>query len=286
MRPGTAQPSTTPPAPPSSVISDTHTQQPPNDISAPADDVINSLFTKEPLDMDLLTELLGSLDGTAASTPTMNSVGVNADDAIELGGITTAAVLDGLRSLDEFERQAAIHTDGYTHETVSHTPIDEGELADSILRAASSVAHMDNGGLGSFNQAELSAALEQLYWGSLEVPAVDPMATTHGGMVDTAMLPAPTPAPTPMPVAGSPQIDAGVGSVAVWPSNATECSRDEPMDDETDDENPLELEELSLFSLFLSDMKAFEGFLDRLSLNQLRQCAATVNSVLVRRENA
>ncbi|ORX74265.1 hypothetical protein DL89DRAFT_319847 [Linderina pennispora] len=255
MRPGTAQPSTTPPAPPSSVISDTHTQQPPNDISAPADDVINSLFTKEPLDMDLLTELLGSLDGTAASTPTMNSVGVNADDAMELGGITTAAVLDGLRSLDEFERQAAIHTDGYTHETVSHTPIDEGELADSILRAA--------------NSAELSAALEQLYWGSLEVPAVDPMATTHGGMWP-----------------GSPQIDASMGSAAVWPSNATECSRDEPMDDETDDENPLELEELSLFSLFLSDMKAFEGFLDKLSLNQLRQCAATVNSVLVRRENA
>ncbi|KAJ1950243.1 hypothetical protein FBU59_000771, partial [Linderina macrospora] len=287
MRPGTAQPSTTPPpAPPSSVISETHTQQPLNELSAPTDDVINSLFTKEPLDMDLLSELLGSLDGTAASTPTMNSAAIHAEDAMELGGITTAAVLDGLRSLDEFERNAAIHTDGYTHESVSHTPIDESELADSILRAANSVAHMDNGGLGSFNQAELSAALEQLYWGSLEVPAVDPMATTHGDAVDTAMLPAPTPAPTPMQIAGSPQIEVAMESATVWPSNATECSRDEAMDDETDDENPLELEELSLFSLFLSNMKAFEGFLDKLSLNQLRQCAATVNSVLVRRENA
>ncbi|KAJ2812789.1 hypothetical protein FBU31_007538, partial [Coemansia sp. 'formosensis'] len=55
-------------------------------------------------------------------------------------------------------------------------------------------------------------------------------------------------------------------------------------DEDDEDENPLELEELSLFSLFLSDMAAFESFLGNLSLNQLRQCAATVNSVLVRRE--
>ncbi|KAJ2155994.1 hypothetical protein GGF46_005477 [Coemansia sp. RSA 552] len=51
-------------------------------------------------------------------------------------------------------------------------------------------------------------------------------------------------------------------------------------------ETPVDQEELALYSVFLSGMEAFERFLGGLSLSQLRQCAATVNSVLVQRESA
>ncbi|KAJ2570897.1 hypothetical protein GGH95_004199, partial [Coemansia sp. RSA 1836] len=159
-------------------------------------------------------------------------------------------------------------------------------------------------GLGSFNEAELSAALEQIYWGSLEIPL--PVSSSAN-----PTMAAPTPASTPvsyaMPAdAFQPSCSSSSSSWA--PANAVYSdaydqaqgagaydrvvgsSDDEDNDDDDDDEeeddeeNPLELEELSLFSLFISDMPAFEAFLGNLSLNQLRLCAATVNSVLVRRE--
>ncbi|KAJ2118869.1 hypothetical protein IW147_006266 [Coemansia sp. RSA 720] len=183
---------------------------------------------RDAVDMDLLNELLG----TISNHPSAHDTSDELDGTQE---ITTEAVLQGLRSLDEFEQQAA-QTDNSGH----------------------------NLGFGSFNEAELSAALEQIYWGSLSVPSVDPAeisvpATDFGSPVESPSVSyAPTPVSTP---------------VVCEPSYTND-----------DDGNSMELEELSLFSLFLSDMSAFEGFLQNLSLNQLRQCAATVNSVLVQRE--
>ncbi|KAJ2201174.1 hypothetical protein IW144_000496 [Coemansia sp. RSA 522] len=183
---------------------------------------------RDAVDMDLLNELLGTISNHPSAHDTDNE-GIDGTQEI-----TTEAVLQGLRSLDEFEQQAA-QTDTGGHSL----------------------------GFGSFNEAELSAALEQIYWGSLSVPSVDPAeisvpATDFGSPIDSPSPCAPTPVSTP---------------VVCEPSYTND-----------DDGNSMELEELSLFSLFLSDMSAFEGFLQNLSLNQLRQCAATVNSVLVQRE--
>ncbi|KAJ2649283.1 hypothetical protein IWW40_003271 [Coemansia sp. RSA 1250] len=151
-------------------------------------------------------------------------------------GITTEAVLQGLQSLDEYEQHAM-------------QPTSSG-----------------NGkhGFDALNQEELSAALEQIYWGSLKVaPHVDP--------ADISVPPTQFHSPDHVQ---SPTLQAAT------------LNADNARDSDDEDGNPMELEELSLFSLFLSDMKAFESFLSNLSLNQLRQCAATVNSVLVQRESS
>ncbi|KAJ2451069.1 hypothetical protein EV183_003841 [Coemansia sp. RSA 2336] len=148
-------------------------------------------------------------------------------------GITTEAVLQGLQSLDEYEQHAMQPS------------------------SSSSSKH----GFDALNQEELSAALEQIYWGSLKVaPHVDPADIS----VPPTQFHSPNHAQSP--------------TLQTEPLNAD--------DEDDEDGNPMELEELSLFSLFLSDMKAFESFLSNLSLNQLRQCAATVNSVLVQRESS
>ncbi|KAJ2738894.1 hypothetical protein H4R23_000840, partial [Coemansia sp. Cherry 401B] len=182
------------------------------------------LWGRDPNNLTLLNDLLETMGN---SPHTATSV------ASEITGITTETVLQGLRSLDEFEQQAAVHS--------------------------------DRGLETGFNEAELSAALEQIYWNSLDVGVVDPADISVSTNAHSPVLDAPTPAPTP--VVAEPHI-AG-----------------DEAEESDDDGNPLELEELSLFSLFLSDMKAFEGFLQNLSLNQLRQCAATVNRVLVQRES-
>ncbi|KAI8322989.1 hypothetical protein GQ54DRAFT_303669 [Martensiomyces pterosporus] len=376
MWPRTGPPQNTPPAPPSSVISEDGggggSRQSMIEMGTPNDSImLDTLLAKGPLDIDLLSELLGSLDDTAASTvastPNLNitsmaeadamtvsagveTAGDGACDSTDFGSITTEAVLDGLRSLDEFERQAAVHTEGRIHDEMDDIHALRGigneDIADSMLGATPQsasipgshagglsaldlgVASVDetNTGLVSFNEAELSAALEQIYWGSLDMPLVDPadMTARSTDLGEHAfLLPAPTPAPTPMTATQTPQTRPAdiaanawtlAGSISPRARESSPSDKDmgnsydgagghesgsaggfthggndeyEDEDEEDDgDDNPLELEELSLFSLFLSDMKAFEGFLDNLSLNQLRQCAATVNSVLVRRESA
>ncbi|KAJ1995539.1 hypothetical protein GGI25_001107 [Coemansia spiralis] len=369
----------TPPAPPGSIISEdgedksrAASRMPYT--SSTDESSLSKEFMERPVDIDLLNELLGSLEGTANntvnSTPNLGSfsaacnadtdgtehmdIGDNVDDLAELGAITTEAVLRGLRSLDEFERQAAIHTEGNTendHDGSQRllSEFQHDDIADSIFRAAAAVAvsapananmpaenaaptpvpvvSSASAGLGSFNEAELSAALEQIYWGSLDFPLVgDTSIGSHSASASVPshssfVLPAPTPAPTPIsatvashdslakiPSSWAPsqsmfdlvqhtlESEESLGHLHASNSHVFNnfdegdglddaMLGDEYEDDENDDENPLELEELSLFSLFLSDMKAFEAFLSNLSLNQLRQCAATVNSVLVRRES-
>ncbi|KAJ1728544.1 hypothetical protein LPJ61_003984, partial [Coemansia biformis] len=196
-----------------------------------------------------------------------------------LGNITMEVVLQGLQSLDEFERQAALHTDGRC-------------MDDPELLAELHGSHAPPAGLGSFSEEELSAALEQIYWGSLEMPLVDPseisahQATEHADSLLSSS--APTPASTPVTASTAVSAAQAPMHTDTWgESSAPGESPLQPVggDDSDGDDNPLELEELSLFSLFLADMKAFESFLRNLSLNQLRQCAATVNSVLVQRES-
>ncbi|KAJ2686599.1 hypothetical protein GGH99_003449, partial [Coemansia sp. RSA 1285] len=259
------------------------------------------------VDADILADLLGSLEEPEYSGA--------ADEGENEGVITTQAVLDGLRSLDEFEQQAAVHTDmmadnndGYSHHhrALTMADLETEHLSDSFFRAVAAAAAAGgsstatgihslpsssltpsavtaNGpvGLGSFNEAELSAALEQIYWGSLDMP----LNTTASATED----PVPSVLPTP-PVSAPSTLLTTNASTVVGSAEAEAVADESDIDaddyeEEEDDDNPLELEELSLFSLFLSDMTAFETFLDNLSLNQLRQCAATVNSVLVRRES-
>ncbi|KAJ2101216.1 hypothetical protein IW146_009383 [Coemansia sp. RSA 922] len=333
---------TPPPAPPGSAASEGFTYS----------SALGGLFAQGPLDIDVLSELLGSLDSTTAPSTLAHysafagdtakdllaDAGDDADEEVDIdmdstdlpdySGITTESVLFGLRSLDDFERQAAIHTEG-------RPMVDDG-ADDSEGATRVSTLDMDSGydcltgldllpdlsdhtpsggsssiGLGSFNEAELSAALEQIYWNSLEMPlATSSDVTTHdstGLSEAVSTMAAPTPTSTPvshiMPTHSGPaniQFSSWAPTNAFYDhgniENATETSEfadcsnelaggsDDDSDNEDDDDNPLELEELSLFSLFLSDMAAFESFLGNLSLNQLRQCAATVNSVLVRRE--
>ncbi|KAJ2082122.1 hypothetical protein H4R24_001818 [Coemansia sp. RSA 988] len=181
------------------------------------DNAFAELWAADQLDMGLLANLFGadSSNGTIEVTPDnttqVMTTGVEDGETDEhmygVGAITTEA----LRSLDVFEKHAAVHT--------------------------------ENLALGQLDSAELSAALEQLCWGSLDIPSgisTEADTTPYGGA----------------------ETDVEAESEG----------------------NPMELEELSLFSLFLADMKPFETFLESLSLHQLRQCAATVNSVLVRRE--
>ncbi|KAJ2850656.1 hypothetical protein IWW36_001700 [Coemansia brasiliensis] len=187
-------------------------------------------------EMNLLSELLETID----SNNTLDT---------EEGTITTEAVLQGLKSLDEFEQQAAMQPD--------------------------SAGANDKHDFGSFNQEELSAALEQIYWGSLKVaPHVDP--------ADISVPPTQFHSPDN----SCSHTQSSTPHVAVGYADDMDNARDGDSDEDNMDGNPMELEELSLFSLFLSDMKAFEAFLSNLSLNQLRQCAATVNSVLVQRESS
>ncbi|KAJ2262992.1 hypothetical protein GGI01_001100 [Coemansia sp. RSA 376] len=237
---------TPPPAPPGSAASEGFTYS----------SALGGLFAQGPLDIDVLSELLGSLDSTTAPSTLAHYSAFAGDTAKDFGG-------------------------------------------------SSSI------GLGSFNEAELSAALEQIYWNSLEMPlATSSDVTTHdstGLSEAVSTMAAPTPTSTPvshiMPTHSGPanvQFSSWAPTNVFYDhgniANAAETSEfadgsnelagdsDDDSDNEDDDDNPLELEELSLFSLFLSDMAAFESFLGNLSLNQLRQCAATVNSVLVRRE--
>ncbi|KAJ2866398.1 hypothetical protein GGH94_001589 [Coemansia aciculifera] len=344
---------TPPPAPPGSAASEgfayTHN---------PASSALDGLFAQGPLDIDVLSELLGSLDPTTAPSTLAHysafagdtakdllaDAGDDADEEVEIeldldstdlpdySGITTESVLFGLRSLDDFERQAAIHTEGRpmvddgAEDSEGPTRVSAMEVGSGydcltgldLLQDLSD--HTPSGssiGLGSFNEAELSAALEQIYWSSLEMPLpTSSDVTTHdstGLSEAVSTMAAPTPTSTPVSHIMPPHSGSANIQFSSWTStnafhghgnstNATEISEfanganganehadssdvgDEDDDDDDDDENPLELEELSLFSLFLSDMAAFESFLGNLSLNQLRQCATTVNSVLVRRE--
>ncbi|KAJ2382300.1 hypothetical protein GGI05_005699, partial [Coemansia sp. RSA 2603] len=169
-----------------------------------------------PLDATMLSSLLGHSG--------------HLEDSAELSQITDPTVLLGLHSLDDFERQAA------------------GCLADT--QGADSMVFGGAFGAPTFDEAELSAALEQIDWAGF-LPAVENDAPT----------------PTTTPVVGQ------------W-------NEEEEEQEDEDEEAAMELEELSMFSVFLSNMKAFEAFLAGLSLNQLRQCAATINAVLVRRESA
>ncbi|KAJ2884401.1 hypothetical protein H4R27_002115 [Coemansia aciculifera] len=344
---------TPPPAPPGSAASEgfayTHN---------PASSALDGLFAQGPLDIDVLSELLGSLDPTTAPSTLAHysafagdtakdllaDAGDDADEEVDIeldldstdlpdySGITTESVLFGLRSLDDFERQAAIHTEGRpmvddgAEDSEGPTRVSAMEVGSGydcltgldLLQDLSD--HTPSGssiGLGSFNEAELSAALEQIYWSSLEMPLpTSSDVTTHdstGLSEAVSTMAAPTPTSTPVSHIMPPHSGSANIQFSSWTStnafhghgnstNATEISEfanganganehadssdvgDEDDDDDDDDENPLELEELSLFSLFLSDMAAFESFLGNLSLNQLRQCATTVNSVLVRRE--
>ncbi|KAJ2523980.1 hypothetical protein GGI11_001135 [Coemansia sp. RSA 2049] len=260
------------------------------------------------VDADILADLLGSLEEPEYSGA--------ADEGEKEGVITTQAVLDGLRSLDEFEQQAAVHTDmmadnndGYSHHhrALTMADLETEHLSDSFFRAVAAAAAAGgsstatgihslpsssltpsavtaNGpvGLGSFNEAELSAALEQIYWGSLDMP----LNTTASATEDSVPSVLPTPPVSAPSTLLTTNTSAVVGSAeAEAVADESDVDADDYEEENDDDENPLELEELSLFSLFLSDMAAFETFLDNLSLNQLRQCAATVNSVLVRRES-
>ncbi|KAJ2774867.1 hypothetical protein IWQ57_000628 [Coemansia nantahalensis] len=181
------------------------------------------------------------------------------------------AVLQGLRSLDDLERLGAQHPDS--------SRVSDRELLAEL--------HGPSAGVGSFSEAELSAALEHICWDSLGMPLVDPSELSSHPAAGHADSPissaAPTPAPAPTPVAAV-QIHIPA-PIDAQEQLETQLPADGVDDDDDDDGNPLELEELSLFSLFLADMKAFEAFLSNLSLNQLRQCAATVNSVLVQRES-
>ncbi|KAJ2611575.1 hypothetical protein H4S08_003088 [Coemansia sp. RSA 1365] len=188
------------------------------------DSAFAELWAADQLDMGLLANIFGAHNSNntietipgdtaaeATTVATSSIEGVETDDhnVYGIGAITTEA----LRSLDAFEQQGAVHTEDRE--------------------------------LGQLDSAEISAALEQLCWGSLDIPS-------------------------------------GISTEA----GATPCGGTET-DVEAETEpagNPMELEELSFFSLFLADMKPFEAFLESLSLHQLRQCAATVNSVLVRRE--
>ncbi|KAJ2435852.1 hypothetical protein GGF42_008992, partial [Coemansia sp. RSA 2424] len=176
------------------------------------------LFAQGSLDIDVLSELLGSLDSAAATAtadPSAQSstlphypeadadlpndmldvesdVDIDAEpycgDMPDYSGITTESVLFGLRSLDHFERQAAIHTEGrlpegeeddddaetaYVRESAMET--DDAASYEclsrlDLLQDLSEHTPSAVAGLGSFNEAELSAALEQIYWGSLEIP--------------------------------------------------------------------------------------------------------------------
>ncbi|KAJ2830665.1 hypothetical protein GGI24_001850, partial [Coemansia furcata] len=333
-----------PPAPPGSAASEGFTHTHHHDSSA-----LDGLFAQGPLDIDVLSELLGSLDSTTApstlahystfagdaATNLVADAGDDADEDVDIdlestdlpdySGITTESVLFGLRSLDDFERQASIYTEGRT------MPDDGTEDSEGAKRA--SAMEIDTGydcltgldllqdlsdhtpsgssiGLGSFNEAELSAALEQIYWSSLEMPlpVSSDVATHDGAGLSEVMstMAAPTPTSTPvshaMPTHSEPanihlsswvssnghygHDNVGITDIPDFAGGVDEQADGSGVEDDEDDEdeNPLELEELSLFSLFLSDMAAFESFLGNLSLNQLRQCAATVNSVLVRRE--
>ncbi|KAJ2702199.1 hypothetical protein H4218_001001 [Coemansia sp. IMI 209128] len=332
---------TPPPAPPGSAASESFTYTP-----NPASSALDGLFAQGPLDIDVLSELLGSLDSTSASSSLSHysafagdatkslpvDDGDDADEEIDIdlestdlpdySGITTESVLFGLQSLDDFERQAAIHTEGRA------IPDDGAEDSEGPTRASAMEIssgydclsgldllqdlsdHTPSGsniGLGSFNEAELSAALEQIYWSSLEMPlpvSSDVATQDSAGMSETiSTMAAPTPTSTPVSHAMPAYSKPANVQFSSWASASDSFGQGgvvgteqihefadgahvqvEGSDDDDDDDNPLELEELSLFSLFLSDMAAFESFLGNLSLNQLRQCAATVNSVLVRRE--
>ncbi|KAJ2485927.1 hypothetical protein EV174_001431 [Coemansia sp. RSA 2320] len=378
MLPQAGQPNNTPPPPPPSSASGEdagHTTScadsydpPPHSFFTPHhSNLLDGLFAGGPLDISALSDLLGSLDGAPALSASAvrdehaacaapgdiagsgsqsepgddgdyRDVSMAADNVMDYDGITTEAVLFGLRSLDEFERQAAIHTEGRltqddyddsdddrdydASDLALHTAATDagdqfyGHVGNlDLLHAHSEHAHNPASTLGSFNEAELSAALEQIYWSSLEMPL--PESSTLGSMGSATepgsslSIAAPTPATTPMPQALPPHTGPCAAEFASWPPSASAAdggngygagaeemmayanSGNDESDggeydsaDDDDNENPLELEELSLFSLFLSDMSAFESFLSNLSLNQLRQCAATVNSVLVRRESA
>ncbi|KAJ1840510.1 hypothetical protein LPJ70_004623, partial [Coemansia sp. RSA 2708] len=60
------------------------------------------LWGRDPNNLNLLNDLLETMGN---SPHTATSV------ASEITGITTETVLQGLRSLDEFEQQAAVHSD-------------------------------------------------------------------------------------------------------------------------------------------------------------------------------
>ncbi|KAJ2724020.1 hypothetical protein GGI07_002225 [Coemansia sp. Benny D115] len=257
--------------PPSTAITPTATTQPTNAL----DDLY--LNSRTALDANMLSELLDSLQNPH-----------QIDSNTEYSQITNPAVLLGLHSLDDFERQAAIHHD--------HS---------SALASVNS--HMNHsqgsvGGFGSFDEAELSAALEQIDWANFIPSATATVGTQDPDMQVAqadATLAAPTPAPTPVPgilgsVSGQQHgysVMARQDLMSLDPAMTTaDLQSDEEDEDDDFDEygagGSMELEELSMFSLFLTNMKAFEYFLTNLSLNQLRQCAATVNSVLVKRESA
>ncbi|KAJ1770812.1 hypothetical protein LPJ74_002875 [Coemansia sp. RSA 1843] len=304
-----------PPPPPSSTISEEGAESCTRRLhTAGTGNTIGSALSMvaQPADADLLAELLGSLEkpvvtiggDVSAASHTDAVVANTAGDLATLGGpITTQAVLDGLRSLDEFERQAAVHTEGTDTDHIDQhhyhrgfmADLENEHLSDSLFRAVAAAGGTSSSlhaisvsshtpasapvGLGSFNEAELSAALEQIYWGSLDIP----MAATPADA--SSALPTP-PSSAPIALHTNTPVHSHRNITATTADESDEKEEyEEDDDDEDEDDNPLELEELSLFSLFLSDMAAFEGFLDSLSLNQLRQCAATVNSVLVRRES-
>ncbi|KAJ2233403.1 hypothetical protein IWW45_004207 [Coemansia sp. RSA 485] len=291
-------------------------------ISGSSNSALDNLYlTRAPLDANLLSELLGSLQDLPGISPaTPCAVDEMAAATAEYSQITNPTVLLGLQSLDELERQAAIHTD--------HRGSVENIDGQSIFHPQSVDAAAAAGGFGTFDEDELSVALGQIDWSNFIPAALDAMdqhdAASAAATGSPTAFVAPAPTPTPTPVVdfawerGQPMDLSGANSIVADDDFLAQISRyqsedgidqhskddetevegdmvnafvdDEEDEDEDDDEDDhqasMELEELSMFSVFLSNMKAFEDFLANLSLNQLRQCAATVNSVLVRRESA
>ncbi|KAJ2829118.1 hypothetical protein IWW50_001031, partial [Coemansia erecta] len=236
----------------------------------PSTTSLSLFWERDAMDMDILTELLGTISSNNNSHAATEDTGAQSD--VDNGAthgvttITTEAVREGLRSLDEFEQSAAIHVE-------NDGSFNGGET-----------------GFGPYNEAELSAALQQIYWNSIGMPGVDPaeISVPPTDLNSPSESLAPTPASTPV-VTTEPTYTQVSGDG--WAANDPHANvlgyhdDDDEEEDGGDESHPMELEVFSLFSLLLSDMKVFEGFLQDLSLNQLRQCAATVNSVLVQRES-